>query len=135
MGKGNNGQNELINPVVERFCSRTCPASLVPGSAPPGRAAWAGVYPKGAALPPHRPGAQLGRPPSAALLGPSPPALLPQQAFNPSYAQRKGLLDARHQLTPDEALSALVGSKRQCKYFGMDFEVIPWLRPHLEVVG
>jgi hypothetical protein len=49
--------------------------------------------------------------------------------------QRKGLLDARRQLTPDEALSALLGSKRQRKYLGLDFEVIPWLRPHLEVVG
>src|SRR5690242_14838680 len=43
----------------------------------------------GAALPLHRPGAQLGRPPSAALPGPSAPALLPQQAFNPSYAPRR----------------------------------------------
>jgi hypothetical protein len=56
------------------------------------------------------------------------------QAFN-RYTQRKGLLDARRQLTPDDALSALLGSKRQRQYLGLDFEVIPWLRPHLEVVG
>src|SRR5688500_14472256 len=46
-----------------------------PCRTPPGRRAWAGVYPKGTARPLLRPGAPLGRPLSAALLHLSAPAL------------------------------------------------------------
>jgi hypothetical protein len=51
-----------------------------------GRAAWTCVSPKGAARPVHRPGTQLGRPPSAALLVPSAPAHHPRQSPYPSCA-------------------------------------------------
>ncbi|WNG44890.1 hypothetical protein F0U60_12895 [Archangium minus] len=56
------------------------------------------------------------------------------QAFD-RYVRRKGLLDEQRQLTPNEALSALLGSKRRRKYLELDSEIIPWLRPHVEPVA
>ncbi len=89
----------LYDPVVGRFLSRD--PLFVPRTAattnpyafamndPINLSDTTGLDPSCIARPLHRPGSQLGRPPSAALLGPSAPALLPQQAFTPSYALKE----------------------------------------------